>query len=269
MPPLVHVQKLVNGTILRVALNAGPVNALTRPLIASIKEQFVAANAAGSGIQGIILTSSLPKVFSAGLDLRELQLTLFPTNTPASIHTYMSSFQDLVLTIASSKVPTAAVVHGACPAGGAVMAMCADYKVASENQVGKFVMGLNETRVGLGPPAWLHSLARMNLTNARTADHLIQLGHLCSSAAEAHKHGFLDTVLPNPTTPEQVEAHAIEQLQLLAQVPWNARVSSKLGARRELLGLLEGSSVEPTVECIVGDEFQSVTEKLMRSLKKK
>ncbi|KAJ3292617.1 hypothetical protein HDU79_001222 [Rhizoclosmatium sp. JEL0117] len=265
----IHVQKLLNGTILKISLASGPVNALSRPLVAAVKNEFVSANAKGSGVKGILLSSALPKVFSAGLDLSELQLSLFPINTKASVQSYISSFQDLVLTIAGSKVPTAAVVHGACPAGGTVLAMCTDYKVAASNQIGKFSMGLNETKVGLGPPQWLHSLARLNLNNLRTSDRLIQLGYLCSTPEEALSLGFLDTVLPNPTTPEQLEAHAIQQLNLLAEVPWGARVTSKLGARKELLSLLENGNTDEMVECITGEEFQAVTGALMASLKKK
>ncbi|KAJ3005610.1 UNVERIFIED_CONTAM: hypothetical protein HDU68_004541, partial [Siphonaria sp. JEL0065] len=54
---------------------------------------------------------------------------------------------------------------------------------------------------------------------------------------------------------------------LLAEIPWEARVSAKLGARKEFLQLLDGDMLE-TLDCIVGDEFQSVTGALMASLKK-
>ncbi|KAI9333442.1 hypothetical protein BDR26DRAFT_868362 [Obelidium mucronatum] len=126
-------------------------------------------------------------------------------------------------------------------------------------------MGLNETRVGLAPPPWLHALARLNLSNARTADWMVQVGHLCETPEEALKYGFLDHI---EDSEEGAEEHAIAQLKRLADIPWNARVSAKLGARKELLQLLDGDLLE-TVDCIVGDEFQTVATALMASLKKK
>ncbi|KAJ3391365.1 dodecenoyl-CoA isomerase [Entophlyctis sp. JEL0112] len=210
------------------------------------------------------------QVFSAGLDLSELVLSRGNTqnnNTRESVRTYMTGFQELVAAVAGSKVPTATVVQGACPAGGTVLAMCTDYKVASSLQPGKFSMGLNETRVGLSPPLWLHTLARLNLKSSRTADTMIQLGYLCSTPEEALSHGFLDTVLPDGS-PDQVEADAIHRIELLNQIPWEARVAAKLGARVKLLHRLQAST-DDIVDCIVGEEFQTVTGNLLASMKKK
>ncbi|KAI8608910.1 ClpP/crotonase-like domain-containing protein [Chytriomyces sp. MP71] len=256
------------GSILKVSLSSAPVNALSRPVISGLREAVAGANRKGSGVTGILLSSSLPKVFSAGLDLSELIVHNQAKNTRDSVNSYIGSFQMLVRELSGSHVPTAAVVHGATPAGGTVLAFCTDYKVASSAQVGQFRMGLNETRVGLAPPLWLHELARLNLHSARLADRLVQLGHLCASPDEALRHGFLDAVLPN-ATPDSLEARAVEELSLLAGIPWHARVSAKMGARMELLRLLDSNGTEEMVECIVGEEFQEVTGALLASLKKK
>ncbi|KAJ3141343.1 dodecenoyl-CoA isomerase [Physocladia obscura] len=178
----------------------------------------------------------------------------------------LDGFQSFVLDIASSKVPTAAAVHGACPAGGTVLALATDYKITAWPAPAKFSMGLNETRVGLAPPLWLHALARLNLASPRIAETVIQLGTLYNDPYEAQKLGFLDTVLENASL-EDAEEVASARLLELASIPWEARVAAKLGARAELLALLRDPD-ESIVDCIVGDEFQRVTGDLLVSLKK-
>ncbi|KAJ3243564.1 dodecenoyl-CoA isomerase [Chytriomyces hyalinus] len=256
------------GSILKLSLSSGPVNALSPPLITALANEIAAANTPKSGVTGILLASAAPKVFSAGLDLTQLSISPSNKNNRETVSKYIGSFQNLVHALAGSHVPAAAVVHGACPAGGTVLAFCTDYKVASSIQRSYFCMGLNETRVGLAPPLWLHALARNNLNSARIADRLVQLGYLCSSPQESLRHGYLDAVIAD-ATPEALEAHAIEQLNQLAAIPWNARVQAKLGARKEMLSLLENGNTDEMVDCILGDEFQSVTAQLMASLKKK
>ncbi|ORY46963.1 ECH-domain-containing protein [Rhizoclosmatium globosum] len=114
---------------LRVSLNSGPVNALSRALLVALAEAISSANLPDSHVQGILLTSSLSKVFSAGLDLTELVLG---ANTPTTAAEYLAHFQRVVFLLASSAVPVVAVVNGAAPAGGTVLALVSDYKLHLE-----------------------------------------------------------------------------------------------------------------------------------------
>ncbi|TPX78389.1 hypothetical protein CcCBS67573_g00355 [Chytriomyces confervae] len=261
---MLQTQRIANGKVLRLGLNAPPVNALTRTMIADIRKEIRAANAPGSDVKGLLLASNLPKIFSAGLDLTSFRLS--QSNTREHIAEYVHSFEGLFHELAASHVPTATAVHGACPAGGTVVALCTDYRVAS-SEGPRFSMGINESRVGL-VPNWIHPLLRSTLVSVRMADRLSQTGQLATTQKEALSLGFLDTVLEG-ASPEAVEADAVEKLlELGEQIPWNARVSAKLGARKELIhALKEGDPA--LVDWIMGPWFQDIVEKLMSQLKKK
>ncbi|KAJ3077200.1 dodecenoyl-CoA isomerase [Podochytrium sp. JEL0797] len=128
--------------ILWITLNSGPVNLLSRSLVPALTRELDLANA-DPQCRGIILASAVPKVFSAGLDLTEFLPS--ETTTLDSTRQYASAVNRLFATLASSSVPVVTIVNGAAPAGGAVMALLSDYKIASRES-GGFQMGLNETR---------------------------------------------------------------------------------------------------------------------------
>ncbi|KAI8609701.1 ClpP/crotonase-like domain-containing protein [Chytriomyces sp. MP71] len=247
--------------LLRVSLNAPPVNALTRDVIGSLRDEIRQANAPYSGVRGILLTSALPKVFSAGLNLAE-----FSTRDQTVVREYARQFESLFFEVASSHVPTAIAVQGACPAGGCVLSLCCDVRIAGQHSNLKFSMGINESRVGL-VPSWIQPLMRANLSSQRTAERLAQMGHLCSSPVEARSYGFLDEVVETNDL-DAVESQAMDRLVELAAVPWNARVSAKLGSRRNLLNLLEKGDPD-FPEVVVGDWFQKQLQELKKGLKKK
>ncbi|KAJ3293367.1 PSMC3 interacting protein [Rhizoclosmatium sp. JEL0117] len=245
---------------LRISLNSGPVNALSRALLVALAEAISSANLPDSHVQGILLTSSLSKVFSAGLDLTELVLG---ANTPATAAEYLAHFQRVVFLLASSAVPVVAVVNGAAPAGGTVLALVSDYKIASRDCRG-FMMGLIETRVGMNPPIFLHTLARGNLVNARTAERVLQLGSMFTSPDECVSLGFLDEVVE---TAGELESRAIEVLEEYRVIPWNARVGAKLGARQQLLK--EMQEAKPGFRGLETQEFQETVKGTLVMLKMK
>jgi enoyl-CoA hydratase/carnithine racemase len=70
-------------------------------------------------VSSVILTSAFPKVFSAGLDLKTLIRAEESESEFASrIHDYIGLFQQTASDLLSCPAPTAAVISGACPAGG-------------------------------------------------------------------------------------------------------------------------------------------------------
>lgn len=108
----------------------------------------------------VIITSTFPKVFSAGLDLKTLiRNNESETEFKSRITDYIGLFQNTCRLLLSCPAPTGAVISGACPAGGTVLALCCDVRVLATDS--KFFMGLNEVAVGMAPPLWVHTLARL------------------------------------------------------------------------------------------------------------
>ena len=129
--------------IATVSMDKAPVNSLNTELIQELTS--VIASTASSA-KGLVLTSSLPTVFCAGLEITEMYQP-----EQAKLEVFWGSLQDLWIELYSCKIPTAAAVTGHSPAGGCLLAMCCDYRA----MVGpKFTIGLNETQLGIVAPFW-------------------------------------------------------------------------------------------------------------------
>ena len=121
---------------------------------------------ANSKIQSVILASTNPTIFSAGLDVSEL---VNPDKD--RLPKFWNSLQQLYIDLYSSRLATVAAVQGHAPAAGCFLAMACDYRIMSAGD-GKKVptIGLNETRLGiageLSIPYMMHCVYYMlfNLT---------------------------------------------------------------------------------------------------------
>lgn len=59
----------------------------------------------------------------------------------------MNLFQNAILLLVSAPYPTAAIVRGAAPAGGTVISLACDYRIAAKES--PLLMGLTEVQVGM------------------------------------------------------------------------------------------------------------------------
>ena len=152
--------------IFNLQLNSKPVNALTPELLSDLKAALQDVHSNPGEIKGLILNSGLPKVFSAGLDLKTLvahdqfQLAgedgLLASSEErrkykTHIKNYMESFSQVTRLLLTVPQPTITLVKGMAPAGGTVLSLCTDYRIGSD---AGFTMGLNEVQVGMAPPMW-------------------------------------------------------------------------------------------------------------------
>lgn len=81
-----------------------PVNSLNTELLSALKTSLLEAQSNRS--KGVILTSSLPTIFSAGLDITEM----FNTDKKR-ITDFWSTLQDTWLTLYSLNVPIAVAIN--------------------------------------------------------------------------------------------------------------------------------------------------------------
>lgn len=208
-----------HGAVRELRLSRPPVNALSPELISALLCAVQAAPREGK--RALILSGS-PGMFSAGLDVP----VLLKLGRPA-MEAVWRDFYALMNALASSPIPIAAAITGHAPAGGTVLALFCDWRVAAE---GNSKIGLSEVRVGLPLPPVIFSALR-RLVGARQAEHLAITG-LLVSPDNAATLGLVDEVVPSG----QVVDRALKWCQDLLALPQVAMELTRRQARSDLIG---------------------------------
>jgi enoyl-CoA hydratase/carnithine racemase len=213
-----------HGAVRELQLNRPPANAFSPELVAALKQGV--ESAPPDGARALVL-SGKPGRFSAGLDV-PLLLTL---DRPA-IAGLWREFYALLRALALSPIPIAAALTGHATAGGTVLPIFCDYRVAAQ---GDWKLGLNEVQVGLPlPPVIFSGLKR--LVGAHQAERLA-VGGLLIAPDEAVRIGLVDEVVPT----DQVVNRAIEWSRGLLALPVDAMEATRRQARADLSELFAAS----------------------------
>lgn len=234
--------------IVELRLAHPPANALNPALVHEL--HMAVKTAPDKGARALIL-SGAEGMFSAGLDVPAL-LKLDKT----SMDVFWKEFISLLRLIALSPIPMAAALTGHSPAGGAVLAIFCDTRIAAE---GKFKIGLNEVRVGLPVPAVIYA-ALKRLVGVRQAERLCLHG-LLISPEEALQIGLVDQVLPA----QQVLPAALEWCRSLLALPPLAVAATRKLARADLADLFAELG-ERSHEELMNVWFSAETQAAMRAL---
>jgi enoyl-CoA hydratase/carnithine racemase len=213
-----------HGAVREVRLNRPPANALSLELIVALKQAV--ESAPPDGVRALIL-SGAPGRFSGGLDV-PLLLTL---DRPA-IAAVWREFYALLRALALSPIPIAAAITGHATAGGSVLPLFCDYRVAAQ---GDWKLGLNEVQVGLPlPPVIFAGLKR--LVGSHQAERLA-VGGLLISPQEAARIALVDELVPL----DQVVSRAIEWSRSLLALPVDAMAVTRRRARADLFDIFAAS----------------------------
>jgi enoyl-CoA hydratase/carnithine racemase len=213
-----------HGAVRELQLNRPPANALSPEFIVALKHAV--ESAPQDGARALII-SGAPGRFSAGLDV-PLLLTL---DRPAMTVMWRELYA-LLGALALSPIPIAAAVTGHATAGGTVLPIFCDYRIAAR---GDWKLGLNEVQVGLPlPPVIFAGLRR--LLGAHQAERLAVAG-LLISPEEAARIGLVDEVVPL----DQVVSRAIEWSRGLLALPVDAMAATRRSARADLSELFATS----------------------------
>ena len=232
-----------------------PVNALNPELVKRLTRSLREAQAEC----GAVVLSGQLGVFCAGLDVVELIQT-----DREGMTEIWSAFFDLLETIACSPIPVATAITGHCPAGGAVMCLMSDYRVMSR---GDYLIGLNETRVGLViPPVLQNALAR--LVGPRVAEHMLVAGTMVDPE-DAFKTGFVDAL---ETGYEATIQHAVQWCKELLSLPRHSMLGNRAIARahfKQEFADNTADSVASFVDTWFSEDAQAVINALVAQLKNK
>ena len=140
-----------NPEIAIISLDAKPTNALSKNTLRELENiitKLETEKLNNTHIRGLILTSSVPGIFSAGLDIFE-----FYDKPVEDVEQFYKQVQNTFIKLYSTKLVTIAAINGTSPAGGCLLAIACDYRLMARHP--KFQIGLNQVdRIGLCPQKW-------------------------------------------------------------------------------------------------------------------
>ena len=114
------------GAIRILSLSRGKANALSTEFAHALHNAALAAQEDPS-VRGVVLTSTNPKIFSAGFDLRKLAHA-----TDEEFARFVRVFDSLFFDLFLLGKPLVAALTGHAVAGGALLASTADFRIAAD-----------------------------------------------------------------------------------------------------------------------------------------
>ncbi|CAB3382572.1 Hypothetical predicted protein [Cloeon dipterum] len=206
--------------IATVTMNRPPVNSLNLELLQGLLKAFEGLED-DRKCRGMILTSSSPTVFSAGLDIMEMYKP-----KPDRVKEFWTTLQDVWLALYGSSFPTVAAINGHSPAGGCLLSLCCEYRIMCPN----YSIGLNETKLGIVAPKWFMS-SMLGAIPYREAELALTSGRMFSTD-EALKIGLIDEVASDKA---DAIAKSEKFLSQFAKIHPIARKLTKLNLRHSAL----------------------------------
>ena len=220
MPEPLHITEHGDG-ISVLCLRRAPVNALNPSFLGQI-ERDLERLASDPDVRALVLASPF-KVFSAGLDLREM-VEYGPEQETEIVDALNRTF----LAMYGFPKPLVAAVNGAAIAGGLFIPLAADHTVAVPDA--KF--GLSEIRVGATFPTAPLELARAELSSQGLRT--LMLRGRPVDAERAMDFGIVDEIVPA----DDLLDHATDAAHDLAAAPAQTFASIKQQIRGDVLDRL-------------------------------
>jgi enoyl-CoA hydratase len=205
-------------------------------LLAQITEQLerVAAE-----LPRALVIAGTENVFSAGADLKAV-----PGYGAEEQRLMVSGINAMAIGAYELPFPVIGAITGHAIAGGMVLALCADYRIASD--AGRY--GLTEVKVAVPYPQAAIGIVRAELSPP--AARILTLRSELTDAAECARLGVFDEVLP----PAQVLTRAMNVAAEMAALPGDVYARTKLDLRGPALEAMRaGAAADPLLERWVSD----------------
>lgn len=248
------VETVEHGDIREIRMARPPVNALDTALCRALIDALAAA--ASDDVRGIVLSGG-ERVFSGGLDVPFL---VSLGDDRAALLDCWNAFFGVARALAGSRVPVAAAITGHAPAGGCVMALCCDYRVMarSDDPAKPFVIGLNETQVGLVAPEGIQQLMR-RVIGPHRAERLLVAGALVPS-----RHAFEIGLVDELADAGEAAPRAIAWLQSLLNLPRQPMLQTRTLARTDVVEALQPENIR--LERFIEDWYSADTQTALQAM---
>ncbi len=152
--------------------------------------QFLLAKLDEAAGNPVLLTGA-GDAFSAGLNLKEVA-----GMQPAGMQTFLELLERLFTTLYLYPGPTVALVNGHAVAGGCVLALCCDHRVALDQP--KVRIGLNEVALGLRFPPRTLAICRRRVPRRHHEEVLLGAGLF--DPRNAQRLGLVDEASVDPAS---------------------------------------------------------------------
>jgi enoyl-CoA hydratase/carnithine racemase len=130
------------GRVGQISLHRAPANAYNRQFAEELDEAVGAART-DDGIQAVVLTSTIPRFFSAGADIKFFQSSTLPEKEKFILHMH-----EVLRKIELTPKVFIAAITGHCLGGGMEIALACDLRFAA---AGKYGLGQPEITLGILP----------------------------------------------------------------------------------------------------------------------
>jgi len=222
-----HVSLRENADgIVVLTVDRPPANAMDVSLLREIIE---AVEHVASEPPRALVLAGRPGFFSAGADLKAL-----PSHGPEQQREMVRSINAMALGVYELPCPVVGAITGHAIAGGLVLALCTDIRIASSQ--GSY--GLTEVKVGVAYPQ-----AAIGVVAAELAPHAaraLALGNELISSADCLRLGAFDEVVE----PDDVIPRALERSAALAAFPVDVYARTKRELRGATAARLRAAAAE-------------------------
>jgi enoyl-CoA hydratase len=209
-----------------VTADRPPVNAMNVELLEAVVGALDAV--AADPPRGVVLAGR-PGSFSAGADLKAV-----PGYGPEQQRAMVTNINRMALAAYGLPCPVVCAITGHAIAGGFVLAVCGDHRVASD--AGSY--GLTEVKVGVPYPQAAIGVVRAEL--GPSAARLLALGNRLVDAAECVRLGAFDEAV----APDAVLPRALEVAAELAALPADVYARTKEELRGETIVRLRAAAAD-------------------------
>jgi enoyl-CoA hydratase len=208
-----------------------PVNAMNLELL---DELVTTVEQLAADVPAALVLAGRPGAFSAGLDLKAV-----PAYEPDEQRRMVEGINAMALGVYGLPCPVVCAITGHAIAGGFVLAVCGDHRVASRE--GRY--GLTEVKVGVPYPQGAIGVVRAELTPA--AARILVLGNRLVDADECLRLGAFDEVVE----PDSVVDRAVEVARELAELPADVYALTKAELRADTLDALRtAAAADPLLQ---------------------
>jgi enoyl-CoA hydratase len=246
------VKVAVEGGLARLRLDREHGNAVNDDLLQGLMTAYNEA-IADPEVRGILLTSA-GKLFSPGLDLRDLR-----SFDRRQMHRFMSRFSACLIVMVTCPKPVVAALAGHALAGGCVLALTAEWRILREGAL----IGLNEVKVGVPLPFGVTTILHDAVRTPR-AEEIALLGRNYADA-DAVEAGLAHEILPA----EGFEPACLERLQEYADRDPKAYATTKTYLRSAAVERIRANDamlVEQFLDCWFSDETRKRIDAIIASL---
>jgi enoyl-CoA hydratase len=222
----IHVDDRPSG-VRTLTLDRPPANALDDELLDALAAHLDEA-ALDDEVRAVVLRGQ-GRFFCGGFDLRA------PRREGDAVDAMVTRYRESHRKLLGLTKPTIAAVQGHALAGGLVLALACDHRLAVE---GDYKIGLNETAIGAAFPGVAMEIVRLRLGNAALTELL--LGAEVLSATDLVRLGVVSRLTPA----EQFDAEVVALADRVASYPREVYAHAKAELVGDALARLDAISIE-------------------------